>query len=100
MVIVWLSYGYRMLKVHFDSNYLALCDYYLSVYDRCKESVMTQLTHAMHVKDIYVNGTFLDKLTKWQYDFDWILVILFSSILNSMIFKMTSIYIYRFRLYM
>ena len=28
------------------------------------KKVDKQLTHAMHVKDIYVNGTFIDKLTK------------------------------------
>ena len=33
---------------------------------RCKESGL-QLTHEMHVglQDRYVNGTFIDKLTKW-----------------------------------
>ena len=31
----------------------------------------------MHVKDRYANSTFIDKLTKWHRDFDWILVILY-----------------------
>ena len=38
-----------------------------------------QLTHAMHVKDRYVNVTFIDKLTKGISYFDWILVILYMS---------------------
>ena len=25
-----------------------------------------QLTHAMHVKDRYANGTFINKLSKWH----------------------------------
>ena len=29
------------------------------------KKVNKQLTHKMHVKDRYVNGTFMDKLTKW-----------------------------------
>ena len=29
------------------------------------KKVDKQLTHAMHVKDIHVNDTFIDKLTKW-----------------------------------
>ena len=29
------------------------------------KKVDKQLTYAMHVKDRYVNGTFIDKLTKW-----------------------------------
>ena len=29
------------------------------------KKVDKQLTHAMHVKDRYANGTFIDKLTKW-----------------------------------
>ena len=29
------------------------------------KKVDKQLTHAMHVKDRYVNDTFIDKLTKW-----------------------------------
>ena len=29
------------------------------------KKVANQLTHTMHVKDIYVNDTFIDKLTKW-----------------------------------
>ena len=29
------------------------------------KKVDKELTHAMHVKDRYVNGTFMDKLTKW-----------------------------------
>ena len=33
-----------------------------SVHHRCKES---GLTHAIHVKDRYVNGTLIDKLTKY-----------------------------------
>ena len=32
---------------------------------RYKESGYVQLTHTMHVKDRYVNDTFIDKLTKW-----------------------------------
>ena len=32
----------------------------------------------MHVKDIYANGTFHNKLTKWR-NFDWILIILYRS---------------------
>ena len=30
------------------------------------KKVGKQLTHAMHRKDIYANGTFIDKLTKWH----------------------------------
>ena len=30
------------------------------------KKVDKQLTHAMYVKDRYVNGTFIDKLTKWH----------------------------------
>ena len=30
------------------------------------KKVDKQLTHAMHVKDRYVNDTFIDKLTKWH----------------------------------
>ena len=29
------------------------------------KKVDKQLTHAIHVKDRYVNDTFIDKLTKW-----------------------------------
>ena len=29
------------------------------------KKVDKQLMHAMYVKDRYVNGTFIDKLTKW-----------------------------------
>ena len=29
------------------------------------KKVDKQLTYAMHVKDRYANGTFIDKLTKW-----------------------------------
>ena len=30
------------------------------------KKVDRQLTHAIHVKDRYANGTFIDKLTKWH----------------------------------
>ena len=30
------------------------------------KNVDKQLTLAMHVKDRYTNGTFIDKLTKWH----------------------------------
>ena len=33
---------------------------------RNKESGPVQLTNVMHAKDRYVNGTFIDKLTKWH----------------------------------
>ena len=35
--------------------------------------------HAMHVKDRYVNETFIYKLQNGIRDFDWILVILYMS---------------------
>ena len=38
---------------------------YTRIYTIDIKKVDKQLTHAMHVKDIHVNDTFIDKLTKW-----------------------------------
>ena len=40
--------------------YIIMC-----ISHRYKESGPEQLMYAMHVKDRYVNCTFIDKLTKW-----------------------------------
>ena len=40
--------------------YHTLYDSYIDI-----KRVDKQLTHAMHVKDRYVNDTLFDKLTKW-----------------------------------
>ena len=39
---------------------------YIYIYSIDIKKVDKQLTHAMHVKDRYANGTFIDKLTKWH----------------------------------
>ena len=39
---------------------LCVCIYTIDI-----KKVDKQLTNAMHGNDIYVNGTFIDKLTKW-----------------------------------
>ena len=41
-------------------NYDTILVYIINI-----KKVDKQLTHAIHVKDRYVNGTFIDKLTKW-----------------------------------
>ena len=59
-LMVYLTKGF-LNNYHITYNVLLIT----YTYHRYKESGSEQLTHAMHVKDRYVNGTFIHKLTKW-----------------------------------